>query len=60
LIVTPNAIVEKFVHELDSPARETDFVYFLDASESTKKAFSADIKAFISTLNRPKYSTLQE
>ncbi len=60
LIVTPNAIVEKFVHELDSPSKETTFVYFLDASESTKKAFSADIKAFITTLNRPKYSTLQE
>lgn len=59
-IVTPNGIVEKFVNEFDTPTKETEFVYFLDASETTKQAFSADVKDFITTLSRPKYSTLQE
>lgn len=56
IIVTPNAIVEKYVDELKKDVRELDFVYFLDASEVTQKAFEGDEEAFISTAIRPKYS----
>lgn len=56
IIVTPNAIVEKYVDELKKETRELDFVYFLDASEVTQKAFRADEGAFITTATRPKYS----
>lgn len=60
LMVIPNAIVEKFAAEYDKTDSEQDFVYFLDASEVTKKAFKGDVKGFIQTLDRPKYSTLLE
>ncbi len=60
LIVSPNAIVEKYAGEYGKKDAELTFVYFLDASEITKKAFPADATAFITTATRPKYSTLQE
>lgn len=60
LIVAPNAIVEKYVAESGKDNAELAFVYFLDASEKTMTAFSAKSTAFMTTLSRPKYSTLQE
>lgn len=60
LIVAPNAIVEKYVAENGKNNAELQFVYFFDASETTKTAFSADASAFMTTAKRPKYSTLQE
>ncbi|MBP6948785.1 MAG: hypothetical protein KBC41_02800 [Candidatus Pacebacteria bacterium] len=60
VMVPPSSIIEKFVAEFDSPERELDFVYFLDASEITKKAFPSDVVGFISTNKRQKYSIMQE
>ncbi len=60
LIVSPHAIVEKYVAEYGKDNAELSFVYFFDASEVTKNAFSANVTAFITTAKRPKYSTLQE
>lgn len=60
VMVPPSSIIEKFVTEFDSPTAELDFVYFLDASEITKKAFPSDVKGFISTIKRQKYSMMQE
>lgn len=60
LMVPPSAIIEKFVNEHETQNSELKFVYFLDASETTKQAFVSDVKAFIGTLSRPKYSGLQE
>lgn len=59
-VVSPNAIVEKYVAENGKSNAELAFVYFLDASEFTKKAFPADSTAFMTTATRPKYSKLQE
>ena len=60
IMVPPSAIIEKFATEFDTVNSELRFVYFLDASEVTKKAFVSDAKAFAQTLTRPKYSSLQD
>jgi hypothetical protein len=60
LIVSPNAIVEKYVAENGKDNAELTFVYFLDASEVTKTAFPANSTEFMTTATRPKYSTLQK
>lgn len=60
LMVPPSAIIEKFANEFGKPTSELDFVYFLDASEVTKKAFPSDVATFINTVSRPKYSSFQK
>lgn len=56
-MVIPNAVIEKYVNEAGKDTRELDFVYFLDASEETQKAFPSTEAEFIKTSTRSKYST---
>lgn len=59
-MVPPSAIIEKFVKEHRTEKEELSFVYFLDASEVTKKAFIGTEQGFLQTVLRPKYSVIQD
>ena len=55
-----NDIVEKFDREFDSSQRELDFVYFLDGSESVKKAIVKGPQDFHLSYKRPKWDIVQK
>ena len=59
-IVSPNDIMKKFASEYGTEEQELSFVYFLDGNEVTGTAQPADVKTFIESYARPKYSFLQE
>ncbi len=60
LMISPNALVEKFYAERGTDAKELDFAYFLDGNESLQKAFVQDENAFLTSWTRSKFSHLQE
>lgn len=55
-----NDIVEKFDTEFDTAQRELDFVYFLDGSESVKKAIVKGPQDFHLSYKRPKWDIVQK
>jgi len=55
-----NDIVDKFDHEYDSPAKELEFVYFLDGIEKDKKAVLAGLSGLRSSHRRMKWDIVQK
>jgi hypothetical protein len=55
-----NEIVKRFDEEFDSPARQLDFVLFLDASEKQEKTFAADAAALRASWRRMKWDVAQK
>ncbi|MEN8127133.1 MAG: YiiX/YebB-like N1pC/P60 family cysteine hydrolase [Planctomycetota bacterium] len=54
-----NEIAKFFVSQKDSPERQLDFVCFVDACEKDEKAFFSDEKTFVESVDRSKWSFLQ-
>ena len=55
-IMAPVDIAKKFNQEYGNENAELEFIYFLDGNEKDGVAIKKDVKEFISTLDRPKYS----
>ncbi len=59
-VLPPNNIARKFDLEYGTPARELDFVYFLDGSEADQKATVKTVEIFRGTHERPKWDIAQK
>ena len=55
-----NEIAKSFVKEKGQPDHQLDFVCFIDASEEELRAFFSDEETFIASVERPKWSFLQQ
>lgn len=56
----PNTMVAQFDREHGTSAQQLDFVFFLDARESSERAFFADLDAFRASHRRPKWDLALE